>query len=198
MSVSRWVHFIQKNRYVQECLLNQKKDTSSLSSLVDFPMSQSDCIKLGTGFEKVLRDIILSYNMLSNLKGKNMKGVREKDHLFCDDSAKVIYFAELKGNINLDTEKSHSTCQKCLDIVNELSDTHQGYTIEWCLVACRYTTLSEISRTLCQKYQSIHPHLMGVNEYLALLKIPEEFSQDDLKQFVNDLATEMFTLKKNS
>ena len=42
---------------------------------------------------------------LKNIKSNTKKGDKETDHLFIDDLNKNIYYAELKSNLNLDTEK---------------------------------------------------------------------------------------------
>ena len=44
--------------YIQQCSSNKSKDVCSLSSLIKMPLSQSDCIKLGIGCEKLFCDII--------------------------------------------------------------------------------------------------------------------------------------------
>ena len=53
---------INANEYVNACVSNKTKDYNSLSYLINRDLSQSDCIKLGTGSEKVLIDIILKNN----------------------------------------------------------------------------------------------------------------------------------------
>ena len=111
---------IYENAYIKNCKSNVKKDFNSLSYLVDKSLSQSDCIKLGIAVEKVFSDMILKYTHLVNIKPKNIKDKKEKDHLFMDVENKTIYYSELKANINLDTEKSKSTYKKCFSIVEEL------------------------------------------------------------------------------
>lgn len=64
---------IKKNDYIKNCKSNKKKDPSSLSYLIKRDMSQSDCIKLGTGIEKLVVDIILQHTCLENIKPKNVK-----------------------------------------------------------------------------------------------------------------------------
>ena len=125
---------IENNSYIKNCKSNKKKDINSLSYLIKRELSQSDCIKLGTGLEKILYDIVLQYTKLKDIKPKNKKGKKEKDHLFCDEDNNIIIYSELKSNINLDTEKSKSTYQKCLNIVNELEEKYSDYTIKWGLV----------------------------------------------------------------
>ena len=86
---------VNGNEYVQACISNKAKDVHSLSSLVDRPMSQSDCIKLGTGLEKVFCELVLSLNPdLTSIKPNNSMGKKERDHLFVNEATKVIFYAE--------------------------------------------------------------------------------------------------------
>ena len=90
-----------------------------------------------------------------NIKEKNKKGMKEKDHLFMDTGNKVIYFAELKANINLDTEKSKATCTKCKLVYQELIAQYPDYSIKWFLLAYRYTCKEEIPSFIKYKYAEI-------------------------------------------
>lgn len=185
---------IEKNDNVKNCKSNPNKDSSSLSSLIDRPLSQSDCIKLGSALENVVRDIILALSNLGlqNIKQKNMKGIKEKDHLFYDPERRVIYYAELKSNLNLDTEKSKSTYEKCLIIVEELKQKYPDYTIKWALVGCRYFEFQEITNTIKCKYNAIKDNLFGMNEYLDLLNVDIRFTLSSYRKFLNKIADTMF------
>lgn len=183
---------IENNSYIKNCKSNKKKDINSLSYLIRRELSQSDCIKLGTGLEKIFYDIVLQYTNLIDIKPKNKKGKKEKDHLFCDEINKIIYYSEFKSNINLDTEKSKSTYQKCLNIVNELEEKYSDYTIKWGLVACRYISNVAIPNKLKHKYVIIKKNLFGINDYLNLLNINKNFTSTSYSKFVNKLADTMF------
>lgn len=184
---------IENNEYIKLCKSNKKKDENSLSSLINRKLSQSDCIKLGNGLEKLLCDIILKNTSLKNIKQKNSKGRKERDHLFCDEENKIIYYAELKSNINLDTEKSKSTYVKCLHIVEELRLEYPEYKIEWCLLACRYISNDKIPEVLKNKYKEIKENLFGINDYLNLLHINKLFTKNSYSIFLNKIADKMFT-----
>jgi hypothetical protein len=186
-------NMIAECSYITECVSNKKKDENSLSYLVDIPLSQSDCIKLGTGYEKLLAEIVLKYTTFKNIKSKNEKGVKEKDHLFMDDVNKVIYYAELKANLNLDTEKSKSTYQKCQLIVDELRNTYPDYTIMWCLLGYRYTSKEKMSKVINTKYKDIKDNVFGINDYLQMLEIPYTFTEEKYKDFINKIAVAMFS-----
>ena len=179
--------FIYENRYIKECVSNKKKDKNSISYLIDRNLSQSECIKLGIGYEHILTDIITGTTSLKDIKGK-----RERDHLFCDEVNHKIYYSELKGNLNLDTEKSKSTYKKCMRNVQEIIDEYPGYTIEWCLVGFRYLTLDDFPNTIKYKYRPIKENIVGMNEYLRMLDVPLQFTDESHRFFINQLVNEMF------
>ena len=185
---------IDKNDYVFSCVSNKKKDYNSLSYLIEKDLSQSDCIKLGIGIEKVLKDIIISKNInLKNIKPINKKGQKEKDHLFKDETTKTIYYAEIKSNLNLDTEKCKSTSEKCSQIKEELKIEFPDYEIKMFLVGIRYYEKNIIPKIISNKYISIADNLFGINDYLSIMnsniKIENEKKYID---FLNYLSSKMF------
>jgi hypothetical protein len=185
---------IANNQYVKSCISNKKKEVNSLSYLIDRELSQSDCIKLGSGIEKVTKDIILDKNkLLQNIKPKNMKGQKEKDHLFKDEEKKIIYYAELKSNLNLDTEKCKSTCDKCASILEELKTEFPDYEIKMFLIGIRYYEKKMIPKIILNKYTVIDNHLIGINDYFDYLNVNMKFDdENEYKEFLNVLANSMF------
>ena len=178
--------------YIVKSSSTKKKDVSSLSYLIDIEMSQSECIKLGLGCEKLISDIIMKYGNVKNIKKKNEKDKKERDHLFMDVEKKVIYYAEIKANINLDTEKSKVTYNKCEEIVSELKEEYGDYEIRWCLVALRYLENEKIPKTIKSKYSKISENLYGINEYLKLLGINLIFTEERYKLFLRNIVIAMF------
>jgi hypothetical protein len=185
---------IDNNKYVKECISNKSKDFNSLSSLVDMNLSQSDCIKFGNGMEKILNDVIITKNpQLKNIKPINKKGKKERDHLFKNEIVKTIYYAEIKSNLNLDTEKCKSTSDKCLQIYEELRLEYPDYIIKMYLVGTRYYDKTIIPKIIKNKYLSIEENVVGVNEYLTELGTNFIFETEILyKEFLNYLANSMF------
>jgi len=185
---------IDNNKYVKECISNKSKDFNSLSSLVDMNLSQSDCIKFGNGMEKILNDVIITKNLqLKNIKPVNKKGKKERDHLFKNEVIKTIYYAEIKSNLNLDTEKCKSTSDKCLQIYEELRLEYPDYFIKMYLVGTRYYDKTIIPKIIKNKYLSIEENVVGVNEYLTELGTNFIFETEILyKEFLNYLANSMF------
>lgn len=83
-----------------------------------------------------------------NIKEKNSKGKKETDHLFMDMKNNIIYYAKLKSNLNLDTEKSTETVQKCLQIEKELTEKYSKYEIKMFLVSLRHLRSSAIRKEI--------------------------------------------------
>jgi hypothetical protein len=186
---------ILNNGYVQSCVSNKTKDPSSLSYLVSRDLSQSDCIKLGNGIELVLKDVIMAWSYLENIRPANQKGKKERDHLFRDNAKKIVYYAELKSNLNLDTEKCKSTSEKCVQILHELQEEFPDCEIKMCLVGIRYYTKDIIPKTIANKYTSIQQHVVGVDEYFARLGLAFSFeTEEKYKEFINYLADSMFNV----
>lgn len=184
---------IHSNEYVRNCVSNKKKDFNSLSYLIDRDLSQSDCIKVGTGIEKVLKDIILDQNKeLEDIKPKNDKGKKERDHLFKDEKRKIIHYAELKSNLYLDTEKCKSTANKCMEIQKELQDLYPSYSIKMYLIGLRYYEKDSMPKVVADKYTAIQDNVLGVNEYLTTLCGFSFGHERDYKAFLNQLADAMF------
>jgi hypothetical protein len=186
-----WI--INENDYVKNCTANASKDVHSLSHMITRPMSQSDCIKMGHGVEKVTVDIIVKKNAaLKNIKSKNVKGEKEKDHLFVDEATKTIYYAEMKSNLNLDTEKCKSTSQKCLENAAFLRQKYPDCTVKMFLVGACYLKKEDAGGIL-SKYSEIAENVVGMNEYFEALGVEVKFSdKKEYAAFLNYLANAMF------
>jgi len=169
-----------------------KRHQTSLSYLVNRPLSQGECIKLGQITENTFRIIIENNTKYINIRPTNKKGKKERDILFLDEENKRILYAEVKSNINLDTEKSLATCNKCKEISIELEQEYPDYEIVWMLLCSRYTSVNDISSTYKNKFKSIKDHLVGVNEFLTYFGIKYQFSNDEYKNYINKLVEECF------
>ena len=185
---------INKNAYLNTCVSNKTKDNNSLSSIIKRDMSQSDCIKLGIGVEKVLTDIIIkSNNDIIDIRPNNKKGEKERDHLFQNEKKKEIYYAENKSNLNLDTEKSKSTVEKCLAIKKDLEQKYPEYKIFMFLLGLRYVDISFCPKNIKNKYREIEENLVGINEYMKILNTHIHFeTEEQYSQFINEIADKMF------
>jgi hypothetical protein len=163
-----------------------KKENGSLKELVTTEINQSQSIRLGIYIENIIRELITKERKdIVNIKEKNKKGIKEKDHLFMNEPLSLIIYAEFKANINLDSEKCPATINKINTIEKELLDKYPGYSIKKALVCLRYLRKTDIPTVLLNKYKSIHEHLYGVNDYLELFGITTLFDYASYRLFIN-------------
>ena len=186
---------ISENEYIKKCYSKKKekqRDPASLSYLIDRDLHQGECIKMGIGMESLLKDFIIKYSDLEDIKPKNQKGKKEKDHLFCDNKNKKIFYCEIKSNLKLDTEKSKYTQTKCLEIANELKEDYKDYEIKWCLLCLRYLRYDDIPKNIKKSYSFISENLLGINEYFEMLNINYKLTLNEQKKLLNQVADSMF------
>jgi hypothetical protein len=106
----------------------------SISFLLNgkIPSDQSINIKLGR-FGEFLAKELITYNPNLELLNCGIQKINDKkkdvDLIFKDEFRKIIYYRELKGNIELDTEKLPATIDKCREIENSLKITYHNYEI---------------------------------------------------------------------
>ena len=96
------------------------------------PSEQSISIKLGHLGEYISKELIKTKNELELLhcgvqKINNKK--KDVDLIFKNIKTKTIYYRELKGNIELDTEKLPATIDKCKEIEGSLKVTYPDFAI---------------------------------------------------------------------
>ena len=96
------------------------------------PSQQSIHIKLGKLGEFISKELI-KYNPNLELLtcGPQMINDKKKDVdlIFKNEKNRMIYYRELKGNIELDTEKIPATIQKCKEIELMLKNKYSDYQI---------------------------------------------------------------------
>lgn len=180
--------------YLHKCNTNTKKDDRSISSLIDIPLSQSQCIQFGIAIEQYLRYLILkTIPHLEDIRPKNKKGEHEKDHLFVNEANKTIYYAEIKANLYLDTEKTKKTKAKCLKIQKQLLENYPDHTVKMFLVGARYLYSSDMDKPIMKKWASISNNVVGVNDYIIALGFPlEPLTTQDYRVFLNKMAEMKF------
>ena len=110
-----------------------------------------------------------------------------------DENSKTIYYAELKSNLNLDTEICKSTSDKCVQILAELISEYPEYTVKMFLLGVRYYEASIIPKNILKKYSSITNNVVGINEYLTELNANVLFTEEKYKELINHLAKCMFS-----
>jgi hypothetical protein len=97
------------------------------------PSEQSICIKFGHFGEFIAKELIkLNPNFELLTCGIQVINDKKKDIdlIFRDETNKIIYYRELKGNIELDTEKLPATIEKCKEIEKSLQEKYKDYKID--------------------------------------------------------------------
>lgn len=160
--------------YIQTLKSCERKgrDVSSLSSLVQHDISQSAAIRLGNHLEEIfnlaISEALTERFVRSNLK-KNVKGERQKDILMIKEDTKEVIYAEIKANINLDTQKAPATVQSTIKVVDEFKE--KGYNVKGFVIALRYLDASDIPKILAKKYEAFKSHdsvrLIGIREFMT-------------------------------
>ena len=101
------------------------------------PSEQSLCVKMGKVGEEMIKKIITESRDLELLTcgvqcidqktGKN----KDLDLVWIDKMNKTVYYREVKGNLELDSEKLPATIDKMVEILsNYISTKYPGYTID--------------------------------------------------------------------
>jgi len=184
--VSNLLNIVNKHKHKYKNINDAGKDYNSISYIIKKNLTQSQLIKFGINLEKIFVDIILEKNKnLVNIKPKNKKNKKEKDHLFIDEFNKIIYYAEIKSNLNLDTEKSKQTIDKLKFNHKELCNEYTDYKINTYLVGSRYFTKSNIPVNIINKYIDIKDYVNGINEYFLNLNCDIHFNENEYNDFIN-------------
>ena len=97
------------------------------------PSDQSISIKFGHFGEFIAKELI-KINPNLELLTCGIQDINDKkkdiDLIFKDETNKIIYYRELKGNIELDTEKLPATIEKCKEIEKSLQEKYKDYKID--------------------------------------------------------------------
>lgn len=166
------------------------------------PSHQSISIKLGKLGEFLSKELIKA-NPNLELLTCGIQNINEKnkdvDLIFKDETYKIIYYRELKGNIELDTEKLPATISKCKEIETSLKATYAGYAIN-----CGILNWSVYNRELLsaglsniQYFEKAGIKIDHMEDFLALINIT--WTEDDYYGYFRELGnliTAKFELDK--
>ncbi len=145
---------------LKNCLLTddninkmQKKLTKhkNISVLLGTELNQSQNIKFGKVFEQFIKNVVnvvkgevIDIHFIDMPNGK----VKDVDILF--ELNDVVYYFEVKCNLNLDSEKSKVTDQKIIKITNQLSKKYDNI-VSGCLT-CWFDGVGVINKLETKVY----------------------------------------------
>jgi len=158
------------------------------------PSEQSINIKLGRLGEWLSKELISANPNLKLLKCGVQK-INDKrkdvDLLFEDKENKIIYFRELKGNIELDTEKLPATISKCKEIEYALKIEHIDYHIDcgvlnWSVYNRKILTagLSNI-----KTFENGGIKINHMNEFLEIINVV--WNEDDYYAYFREIGAKI-------
>jgi hypothetical protein len=161
------------------------------------PSDQSINIKFGHFGEIMAKELIkLNPNLELLTCGIHIINDKKKDIdlIFKDEINKIIYYRELKGNIELDTEKLPATIAKCKEIEKCLENKYKKYKIDsgilnWSIYNREILTagLSNI-----KKFENKEIKINHMQDFLNIIDI--EWSEDDFYSYFRKIGN----LLKNS
>lgn len=176
MSIYRFTDAYFKNKPIRRKINNQ----NSIRSLLDFPISHSQSIRLGTTIENVMRVYISETSDWKDIKPSNKAGVKERDHLFERSGVKI--YAELKSNLDLDTEKKIATRDKAKNIAKEEQ-------VRALILSLRHFSKDTISNSYVKFYNKHNVDVISFQEYFDVLDISCPFNNiDEYKKWLNYMA----------
>jgi hypothetical protein len=127
------------NQWVEENIFNGKTTYTKPGSITYLlygakPSEQSINIKFGHYGEFLAKELIKTKEQFELLTcGVQQVNDKKKDVdlIWLDKINKIIYYRELKGNIELDTEKLPATIQKCKEIEQSLTSKYPDCSINY-------------------------------------------------------------------
>lgn len=176
MNIYRFTDAYFKNKPIRR--KNNKQN--SIRSLLDFPISHSQSIRLGTTIENVMRVYISETSDWKDIKPSNKSGAKERDHLFEKSGVKI--YAELKSNLDLDSEKKIATRDKAKNIAKEEQ-------VRAIILSLRHFSKDTLNNSCVNFYKKHHVDVISFQEYFDVLDINCPFdSIDDYKKWLNYMA----------
>jgi hypothetical protein len=158
------------------------------------PSEQSINIKLGKLGEFLSKELIKTNPNLELLncgiqKINNKK--KDVDLIFKDEVNKIIYYYELKGNIELDTEKLPATITKCKEIETSLKTTYMDYTVHcgilnWSVYNRKILTagLSNI-----KTFENAGIKIYHMEDFLNTINV--SWNEDDYYSYFKEIGTKI-------
>jgi len=154
----------------------------SINTLVNIGVTQSQSIRIGTSIEDLFRIYISSTSSWNDVKPPNAKGKKERDHLFSrtlENGKTEKIYAELKSNLQLDSEKRSKTAEKVKSIMRE--ENCDGY-----ITALRHFSSNTLNKSRHVKFYTERDiDVLSVEEYFNVLNIACPFeNEEDYKEWV--------------
>ncbi len=128
-------------------------------------LSQSDKIKSGHDIENFIKYLVKNSpyqaEIFTDYIIETLNGCREADLLFKIDN--TIHYREIKGNVNLDSEKKKANFDK----INSIN----------CALKAKYPNMNIDSKFLCVPWFESDQNIEGFNDFIKLLGFFSSFEE---------------------
>lgn len=128
-------------------LMAKKENTSfNIKKLLGVDIDQSQSIRFGNMFQEFIKNLVISkggkilpsqfIDVYKTGNTKSNKGLKDMDIWFILDD--IMYYFEVKTNLDLDSEKSKATDNKIFDITKYLIIENQNTKVKTGILSCWY------------------------------------------------------------
>jgi len=165
----------------------------------EIPSVHSLFIKIGRNFEKWFKYIVEDCGMVLLPDGviKNVIGNKSKDIdlLFMDTLQKIVYYRELKSNLELDTEKLPATYEKIKKVTEYLSKEYPEYKIDSSLMTWAVYEENDLPKKYNSKIKKCNKNGVSVSYPVDLFNLLDvSFSRDEYYDFFKKLGQKIQSL----
>jgi hypothetical protein len=158
------------------------------------PSEQSINSKLGHLGEYLSKELIKTNSdlelLLCGVQQINNKK-KDVDLIFKNIKTKTIYYRELKGNIELDTEKLPATINKCKEIQNSLKSTYPDYVINFGILNWSVYNREVLSAGLShiKTFEKGGVKIDHMHDFLNIINI--HWRSDDCYSYFREIGTKI-------
>ena len=150
---------------------------------------QSKYIKLGRFGEYFIKEFI-SLNNDFELMNCGIQKInnnnKDVDLIYKDNINKIIYYRELKGNIELDTEKIPATIDKCKEINNYLKKEYNSYEINCGILNWSIYKREKTNLNIINKFEENEIKIEHFKDFLNIIGI--EWEEQDFYEYFIELG----------
>ena len=156
------------------------------------PSEQSVSIKMGRFGEFISKKLIQCNSNLElltcGIQQINNKR-KDVDLIFKDVVKKIIYYRELKGNIELDTEKIPATVVKCNEITGYLRSTYPEYTVDCAVLNWSVYNRSILTAGLSniRSFETSGIQIEHIESFLKIVGI--EWHEEDYYKYFREIGS---------
>jgi hypothetical protein len=155
------------------------------------PSEQSVNIKIGRFGEFISKELIKingKLNLLSCGVQKINCKKKDVDLIFKNEEKKIMYYRELKGNIELDTEKMTATIEKCEEIKSSLEAKYPDFVVDFGILnwSVYDRNMSIAGITNIKKFENSGVKINHMKDFLNIIDVV--WTEDDYYLYFREIG----------